>query len=143
MFAEFNPQPSGVFDESCNDAPAFHVAGIRIKEAILKSILRKCGKTLMERERIESFESMSLFFQDPAAFIFKIARLHRVLANKQDARFVIKLDPELGIPLSPKFNAPVRERGITFVRTVSRADRFADVGRSSQGMGQGPGVDQD
>ena len=97
----------------------------------------------MERERIESFESMSLFFQDPAAFIFKVVRLHSVLANKQNARFVVKLDPELGIPFSPKFNAPFRERGIIFVRTVSCADRFADVGRSSQGMGQGPGINQD
>jgi hypothetical protein len=132
-----------VFDQSCNDAPAFHIAGVWIKEAILKSILRKRGKTLMERERIESFESMSLFFQDPAAFIFKVARLHPVLANKQNAGFVIKLDAELHIPLSPKLNAPVRERGVMFVRTVSRADRFADVGRSSQGMGQGPGINQD
>jgi hypothetical protein len=86
---------------------------------------------------------MSLFFQDPAAFIFKVTRLHRIPANKKNTRFVIKLDAELGIPLSPKFNAPVRERGIIFVRTVSRANRFADIGRSSQGMRQGPGVNQD
>ena len=99
MFAQFNAPRSGVFDESRNDAPAFHIAGVRIKEAILKSILRKRGKTLVERKRIESFESMSLFFQYAAAFIYKVSRLHRVLANKQNALFVIKLDAELDVPL--------------------------------------------
>jgi len=97
----------------------------------------------MERCRIESFESMPLFFQDPAALIFKVAGLHRMLANKQNAGLVIELDTKIGVPLSPKRNAAIGQGRVIFVRSVSGADRFADIGRSSEWMGQGTLINKD
>ena len=55
---------------------------------------------------------MSLFFQDPTALIFKVTGSHRLLANKQNARFVIELDTELRVPFAPECDATVSERGV-------------------------------
>jgi hypothetical protein len=55
---------------------------------------------------------------------------------------VIKLDSEFPIPLAPNWNATFSQRSVILVRTVSRAYRFADIGRRSQWMGQGTGIDQ-
>src|SRR5215467_8082400 len=96
----------------------------------------------MECERIESFEPVPLFFQDPTALIFKIAGLHRVLANEQNARVVIELDAELAVPFSPKLDATLGERSVIFIRTISRSDRFADIGRGGERMRQGTRFDK-
>src|SRR5467141_1959383 len=97
----------------------------------------------MERCRIESFESMPLFFQDSAALTFKVAGLHRILANKQNACLVIEIDTKVNVPLSPKRNAAIGQGRVIFVRSVSGADRFADIGRSGEWVGQRTRVDKD
>src|SRR5258708_36571419 len=97
----------------------------------------------MERCRIESFESMPLFFQDSAALTFKVAGLHRILANKQNACLVIEIDTKVSIPLSPKRNAAIGQGRVIFVRTVSGADRLADISRSGEWMGKWTRVDRD
>jgi len=38
LFAQFNPNRLGVFDECRNHVTAFDITRIRIKEAVLKSI---------------------------------------------------------------------------------------------------------
>jgi hypothetical protein len=56
---------------------------------------------------------------------------------------MIELDSEFGVPLSPKLDATFGQRRVILVRPISRADCFADVGRSGEWMGQGTGIDQD
>src|SRR5260370_35116247 len=97
----------------------------------------------MERCRIESFESMPLFFQNPTALIFKIAGLHRTLANEQNACLVIEFDPEFGVPRFPNVDTAFGERGVFFVRTVSGPDGLADVVSSRERLGQGTTIGQD
>src|SRR5207248_9966638 len=141
-FAQFDASRFCVFEQGRDYAPAFGVTGIRIEESVLKPIRSKRRKTLVKGEGIESFEPVSVFLKKPGALVLKAPRLHRSLANKQNAGLVVELDPEIGVPFSPKFDATFRERSVIFVRPVSGADRFADVGRSGGRMGQGTGIDQ-
>src|ERR1700736_7053664 len=103
--AQIHTARSRIFDEGCDNASAFDVAGLRIKETVMKAVFRKGWKTLMEREVIERFDWVPEFFQHARAFEFKIARLHFLLTHKQNAGFVIKLDPEFRVPFSPDRNA--------------------------------------
>ena len=96
----------------------------------------------MKCEFVKAFEAMSMFFENAAALVFKITRLHSSFANKQDAGFVIELDAETGVPFFPKRNRALGQFGVDLVRTISGPDRFADVGRSGQRMGQRAGIDQ-
>ena len=141
--AQFHPARFRMFEESGDHATAFDVTGVGIEEAILKSFRCKRWKPLVERERIESFDAVLAFLQNAAALVFKLARLHCFPANKQDTGFVVELDAELSIPLSPNFNTALRERGVILVCAISRSDCFADIGRSGSRMGQGAGVYQD
>jgi len=66
-----------------------------------------------------------------------------MLANKQDAGLVIEIDTKVSVPLSPKRNAAIGQGRVIFVRSVSGADRLADISRSGEWMGQGTRVDKD
>src|SRR5262249_61459625 len=103
----------------------------------MKSIRRERWKTSMERRRVKSFKPMLLFLEHSRAFEFEIARLHHVLANKQDAGFMIKLDAEVAVPFSAKINAAFGQLDVKFVRALSGADRLADLGGSGKPLGQG------
>src|SRR5437899_4575066 len=96
----------------------------------------------MEGEGIEILEPVSTFFEYPAAFVLKIAGLHGLVADEQNARFMIQLGAQIDVPLFPKRNAAIGQLSVRFVRAVSRTDSLADIGRSGERMGQGARIDQ-
>src|SRR5262249_24948299 len=104
-FAQFHATRFCIFGQCCDHASAFDETGIRIEEAVLKSIFGEGRETIVKSKIIEAFETVSDFFQDAAAFEFETARLHFLLAHEQNAGLVIKLGPEFGVPFAPNRNA--------------------------------------
>ena len=55
---------------------------------------------------------------------------------------MIKLGAEFLVPFPPDRNATFGQRGVILIRAVGGADRLADIGGSSERMGDGAGIDQ-
>src|SRR5205085_10126456 len=140
--AQFHAQRFRSMNKGGNDASALGISSFPVEKAIRVTLRVPRRETRLQLIRIDPFDPMAPSPEQFEAFIFEIARLHRMPAHKKKSDLVIQLDAEFSIPSLPDLARALSEFRIIFVCAIGCPDCLTNIGGSGEGMWQRPGINQ-